>query len=262
VENKPGAAGAVGAEFVKNANPDGHTLLIADNAVTAINKYLRADLPYDPVKDFVPVTEITSNPFFLYAGNRLGVNSAGELIALLKSKPGQLNYGSAGDGSLHHLCTALFLELTGTNATHVQYRTSGDMTKAMVAEEVEIACGAKASGRQMINSGKAKPIAVALERPNPLDTAVPTLKQQTGTDGFEIVAHVGLMAPAGTPRAIVDQLARDVAEVFRTDQKAKELVAAQDAQTVLEGPEAYAAVIRYELDKFARIVKAAGAGGK
>jgi tripartite-type tricarboxylate transporter receptor subunit TctC len=256
VETKPGANGIIAAESVKNAKPDGYTLLIADNAVTAINKSIYAKLPYDPQKDFAPVTELVVQPFLVFAHVGLGANSIKDLIALLKAKPGQLNYGSAGLGSLHHLCSELLLQIVGAKAQHIQYKTGGEISRALIGDDLQFACSGL-SGIQMVNAGKAKVLLVSTKEPTPLVPNVPTLKQETGLDGFEVVARIGILAPTGTPRGVVEKLSDDVREVYR-DTKLRATLASQNCEVVTAGPDAYASVIRREIDDYAKIVKVAG----
>jgi tripartite-type tricarboxylate transporter receptor subunit TctC len=258
IENKPGANGLIGAEMAKNARPDGHTLFVGNTGILAINRSLYARLPYDPIKDFAPITQMISLPFFLYAHTQLGVSSVKDLIALLKTKPGVLNYASSGNGSVHHMCTALFLNLVGADAVHVPYKMSFDIAKALMGDQVQLACSGKLAAQQIVDAGKAKPIAVALEQRTSLDPQIPTLKEETGIDGFEVGSRIGILAPAGTPPEIVDQLSKDVASFIQTDQ-IRSVLAVQGVEIVTEGPERYAALIRREIEQYAKLVKLTGA---
>jgi tripartite-type tricarboxylate transporter receptor subunit TctC len=256
VDNRPGASGILGTEIVKNAKPDGYTLAVPDNAVTAINKSVFTTLPYDIERDFDPVTELVRQPFLFYAHVDLGVNSIKDFVSMLKAKPGQLNFGSVGIGSLHHLCTEMFLYKLGVKATHIPYKGGGDIARALIGGEIQFACSGL-SGIQMVDAGKAKVLFVTTAEPTPLVPNSPTLKQEMGIDGFELVARMGVLAPKGTPRAIIEQLSNDIREIYK-DQRLRELLAKQFCEVTTEGPEAYAAIIRRETETFKGIVQASG----
>jgi len=258
VENKPGAGGSIGAEMAKNAKPDGHTLFVANSGILAINKSLYARLPYDPVKDFVPITQMISLPFFLYAHTSLKVTTAKELIALLKAKPNSLNFGSSGHGSVHHMCSALFLRLANVEAVHVPYKMSFELARGLMGDQIEFACSGKLAAQQVVDAGKAVPVAVALRQRSTLAPQVPTLKEQTGIEGFEIGSNIGLVAPAGTPRSIVEQLSKDVS-LFLASEKVRAMLAAQGVEVVTEGPDQFSALIQREIEQFSKLVKLTGA---
>ncbi len=258
VENKPGANGLIGAEMAKNAKPDGHTLFVGNSGILAINKSLYTRLPYDPVKDFVPITQMIALPFFLYAHTSLKVATVNDLIAQMKAKPGALNYGSSGTGSVHHMCTALFLSLAGVEAVHVPYKMSFEVARGMMSDQVQLACSGKLAAQQIVDAGKAVPLVVALEQRTTLEPKIPTLKEQTGLADFEVGSRMGLLAPAGTPRPVVEQLSKDVAS-FLASEKVRTMLAAQGVEVITEGPDRFAALIQREIELFARLVKLTGA---
>lgn len=258
VENRPGANGQIAAKQFKSSAADGHTLFIGNTGVLAINPSLYTNLSYDPTKDFVPITQMIEVPFFIYAHTGLKVNTVTELMALLKAKPGVLNYGSSGHGSVHHMCSALFLNLTKLDAVHVPYKTSSGIPRGMMGDEIELACSGKLQAQQIVDAGKAKPMVVALDQRSQLEPEVPTLREITGIEGFEIGSRIGMLAPTGTPPAIVEQLSNDIAKIIQTE-KVKKMLAAQGVEVVARGPKAYAALIRREQEQFARLVKLTGA---
>lgn len=254
VENRPGANGQIAAQQLKSANPDGHTLFVANSGVLAINPSLYKSLPYDPNKDFVPITQMIEVPVFLYAHAKLKVNNVTELIALMRAKPGTLNYASAGHGSVHHMCTALFLNLTKLDAVHVPYKESSGIPAAMMSDQVELACSGRIQAQPLVDAGKAKPMLVANDSRSQLEPGVPTLKEMTDIDGFEIGSRIGILGPAGTPAAVVAQLSKDIAQMLETEQ-VKARLSTQGVEVVLGGPEQYAKLIRREQEQFARLVK-------
>jgi tripartite-type tricarboxylate transporter receptor subunit TctC len=259
VEDKPGAAGVIGTELVKKAPPDGYTLLVADSGVLAINKALYATLPYDPVNDFTPVTQMFTLPFILYASTALHVRNASELIALMKAKPNAVNYGTAGNGSAQQLCAALFLKLAGVEAVGVPYTNSFAIGKGIISGEIQLACaGGKFAGQAMVDAGKAVPIVVASDTRTASFPDVPTLQEAAGIAGYVLAPRMGLLAPKNTPRPVVEQLSNDVAAILHSGQ-VQAMLAAQGVDAVTEGPDRYAAAIRDEIDRYARLVKLAGA---
>ena len=205
IENKPGAATIIGAESVKNAAPDGYTVLLGDTATFAVNPSLYKKLAYDPVKDFEPVTLTGRFALLLVANPALPVNNARELIQLAKMKPGELNYASPGPGSPHHLAMELLKQRTGINVVHVPYKGAAPAVQDLLGGQVPMMFLDLAAGAPLIKGGKIKVLGVASpKRITPLPD-VPTLSE-SGVADFEAWAWQGLVVPAKTPASIIAKL--------------------------------------------------------
>ena len=224
VDNRGGAGGILGADAVAKARPDGHTLLIANVGTQSINPALYAKLPYNPDTAFAPISLICELPFVLMASPKFAPGSVKELIAYAKANPGKVTYASSGNGGSPHLAAELFQMLTGTQMTHVPYKGGGPAMTDLMAGHVDILFASVLEGSGHIKAGRLKGLAVTHARRNPALPDVPTIAE-AGVKGGESGSWIALLAPAGTPKAIIDKLAADV----------KEAVAAPDVRDKLIG---------------------------
>ena len=259
VENRAGAGGNIGTDFVAKAPPDGYTLLSVGPGSLVINPLI-GKVPYDTARDFAPVTLMARAPNALVAHPSLPANSVKELIALARSQPGSINYGSGGKGSTPHLAGALFAVMAGIELTHVPYKGTAPAMADLVGGQVQIAFLGIPSVLPHVKSGKLRVLAVTGQRRSPELPEVPTV-DEAGVPGYEVSPWYGLLAPAGTPREIVERLAAEVTKVVRAVEM-KEKLAGQGAETAGGSPEEFAAVIRADRVTWARVIKDAGIRGE
>lgn len=257
IDNRGGAGGAVASEAVMRAPADGYTLLFATMGTHAINPALSAKLRYDPVKDFTPIALTHVNPRVLVVNPSLGVKSVAELVALAKSKPGQLTYGSAGTGSSGHLSGVLFEKLTGTKMLHVPYKGSAPLLTDVLAGRVDATFDSLTVYDDHIRSGKMRALAVTSRSRIGALPAVPTLAE-SGLAGYDVSNWVGVMAPAGTPREVVDRLNAAIVRAMADDSMKKKLVTL-GIETTASTQDEFAALIRSDVAKWAKIIKDLGA---
>ncbi|MDQ6684731.1 MAG: tripartite tricarboxylate transporter substrate binding protein [Pseudomonadota bacterium] len=255
VDNRGGAATAIGAREVARAAPTGYTLLLGTVSSQAINPALNK-VGYDPVADFVAVAPIGSIPFVLVANPTLPVSSVADVIALAKRQPGELTYASAGQGTSNHLAGELFANDARIKLLHVPYKGSAPALNDVLAGHVPLMFDLQATAMSQLQAGRLKALAVTSARRSELLPKVPTMAE-SGLPGFEVSAWFGLFAPAGTPPTIVDKLNAEIAAILRAPEMKKrlqELGVDTDEAT----PAAYAGFVRREAAKWAETVKGAG----
>jgi len=257
VENKPGAGTTLGAEQVARAEPDGHTLLMATSTTLAINKTLYKKLPYDPVKDFAAVALVAAVPFALIVNPSLPAKTLPEFIAYAKSLPG-LAYGSAGNGSPHHLGAEMLKSAAGIDIRHVPYRGSVPAMLDVIAGHVPFMIVDLQPALQQIRDGKVRVLGVTTLQRVAAAPEIPTLTE-SGLAGFELVAWQGVVAPAGTPRVIIDQLAGQIGRQLADPATRDRLTTMALEPIAGSTPDSFAAYIRTELDRWATIVRNSGA---
>jgi tripartite-type tricarboxylate transporter receptor subunit TctC len=257
VDNRSGAGGIGACELVAHANPDGYTLLIADVAQTAINPALYAKLPYDTLRDFAPVSLMGTAAQFLAANASVPANTLSELIKLAKAKPGQLRYGSGGIGSVHHLSMEALKNPLGLDIIHVPYKGNGVAIPAMISGEVALVFSALPAIEGHLKTGRVKLLAVNTAKRSPQAPNVPTVSEVTGIKDYDYPPAIGVLAPAKTPRAIVNRLAEAVARAVNHPDIAKRYTEL-GIDPVGNKPEQYVAQIRVDIAKYAKAVKESG----
>jgi tripartite-type tricarboxylate transporter receptor subunit TctC len=258
VENKPGAGTTLGASQVARAQSDGYTLLIATSTTLAINKSLYKKLPYDPIADFTPIALIATVPFALIVNPTIPVGSLAELIAYAKSRPGELSYGSAGNGSAHHLGAEMLKAAAGLDIKHVSYRGSVAALQDVIAGHVPLMIVDLPAALSTIRDGKVKAIGVTTANRVAAAPEIPTLAE-AGIPGYELSAWQGAVAPAGVPQFIIDKLAAQIADLFAARDARVKLIDIALEPITGSTPTNFAAYIRSEIERWAPIIKASGA---
>ncbi|MBC7779484.1 MAG: tripartite tricarboxylate transporter substrate binding protein [Proteobacteria bacterium] len=255
IENRAGAGGAVGTEFVAKAAPDGYTLLLGTSSAFAIIPHL--SMPnYDPVKDFAPIAPFATLNYVVLAHPSVPVKSVKELIALAKKAPGRLNFASSGNGSAPHLAVELFNAQAGIELTHVPYKGGAPALTALMGGEVDLMFDTFITTLPHAKSGRVKPLAVTSARRANAFPDLPTVSE-SGLPGYEAGNWFALFAPAGTPQPVIDRLVQATAKATASA-AFRERMSAQGAEPMTGTPETLAALIRNESARFARLIKNAG----
>jgi tripartite-type tricarboxylate transporter receptor subunit TctC len=257
IDNKAGAGGNIGADLVAKAPPDGYTLLMGAVATHAINPTLYTSIPYDAGKDFLPVTQIASTPNVLVVNPSLPVHDVREFIAYAKANPGKLNFGSGSTGSAGHLAGELFKSMAGVDMTHVPYKGAAPAMTDLIGGRIDLMFDNLASSLAQVKAGKIRALAVTTAKRTPLAPDLPTIAE-SGLQGFDINTWFGLFVPAGTPREVVDLLHDEFVRAL-AEPEVREKMLALGAEPVGSTPAQFAAYIRSESAKYARIIKASGA---
>ena len=256
VENKGGAGGTIGAEMAAKAAPDGYTLTVGTTSTHAVAAGAYSKLPYDPVRNFAPISLVAITPYLLVVNPQLPANTLAGFVALAKSQPGKLNYASAGNGSTTHLAMEMFDDAAGINLVHIPYKGNGPADIAILANEVQSIFGSMPALLQNVKAGKLRALAVGTPRRSPALPEVPTVAE-SGYPGFEAALWLGILAPAGTPQPIIERLNRELTAIVATADF-KSLMDKNGADAISNTPEQFAAMIRAEVDRYTRVVKAVG----
>ena len=254
VDNRAGAGGGIGTEYVARARPDGYTLLLGTQTALAVNPTLLKKIGYDVDKDFAPVTQLASTPLVLLAGNKSGARNVPELIAAIKSKPDAISYGTSGNGTSQHLTTLLLLNRVGGTAVHVPYKGSSQSLVDLAGSQIDMQFDNMTTALAFAKNGQAKALAVTSATRSPLQPDLPTLAE-SGVQGFEAVTWLGLLAPAATPAPVVTWLNREVLAVLASP-AVSERLASQGFTPKPMTPEAFRKFIQDETEKFAKLIKA------
>ena len=257
VQNRVGANGMIGNDFVAKSASDGYTIMMGGIGPHGINPSMYAKLPYNPVRDFAPVIHVASAPNVLVVHPSVDARSVKDLIALARSKPGALTFSSAGSGSSQHLSGEMLKMMAGVNMTHVPYKGSAPAVTAMLAGEVSLLFGTMADVVEHIRGGKLRALAVTSTQRIPVLPDAPTMVE-SGIPGYEATAWIGVLAPAATPREIVTRLNQDIGRVLQMPDVLARISQQGSAEIVGGSPEQFGDFIRAEVAKWASVVKQAG----
>ena len=258
IDNKPGAGTIVAAESVAHAAPDGYTLMVTTDATMSVNPYLYAKLPYDPAKDFAPVTQLVFLNQLLVANAALPASNLKELIAYAKANPGKLNYASYGIGSQPHLAMEILKSQSGADIVHVPYKGIPQAVPAAIAGEVQLTFSGAASTQAHIKAGRLNALAIGGTARLPLMPEVPTFAE-SGFPDVPANAWFGLFAPAGTPREVITLLHAEVTRLFKDPEFMQKEVTAKGYELVASTPEAFAAFLVGDAKRSAQAVRISGA---
>ena len=257
IENRPGAGSTIGAEAAAKAPPDGYTLFMISNT-HFVSGALYKKLAYDPLNDYTPITQITSAPNILIVHPSLPVKTVRDLVALARSRPGEINYASSGNGSTQHLTGALFCKMAGINMTHIPYRGSGPVTADLIAGQVQVGFPGIAGMLPHIKSGRLRPLGVTGSKRSPELPEVPTIGEG-GVKGYEMVAWFGLAGPKGLARDVQSRLHSELLKVLRSADMQKSLRVVGQEVAYQEKPEQFYDFLKVEAQKWARVVQESGA---
>ncbi len=257
VENRPGNSGIIAATQVAKAPADGYTLMMGVVSLNAIQPSLVANLPFDPVKDFAPVSLAVSVPHFIVVHPSMAATTVKELIAYAKANPGRISYPSAGNGTTPHIAGEMFLSMTGTRMVHVPYKSTGQSMPDLLAGRLQVGFDTLPTTAIHVKNGKLRALAVTGEKRLTEFPNVPTV-EEAGVPGYRFGTWYGVFAPAGTPPAIVNRLHAEIAKALAFPDTRAKLVDMGMDDTVTRSPEDFAALVRSDIAKFAKLVKEAG----
>lgn len=257
VDNRPGSAGLIGTEIAAKARPDGYTLLMGQTGTLTINPSLYSKCPYDPIKDFAPITLTAVMPFILVIHPSVPVTTVKELIAFAKSKPGTLNFASSGSGSVQHLGGELFKTMTGVDMVHIPYKGGAPAFIDLLGGRVSLIFSTMPPALPHVKAGKIRALAMAGTTRSPLFPDLPTIAE-SGVPGYDVSSWNGVVAPAGTPKEIINLLNTEIAKILRQPD-VNERLSSEGSDPVSSTPEQFGAMIKADVAKWAKVIKACGA---
>ncbi len=258
IENKAGAATQIGGDAVAKAAPDGHTLLLTSDSSITSNPHLYPKMPFDPIRDLVPVTQLIDLHQMVVAHPSVGANTLQELVALARARPGALNYGSYGSGSQPHLLFEALKAQTGIQIAHIPYKGIAPALTAAVGGEVQLTLGGAATTRGHFQTGRLKPLAIARQERLALYPEVPTLRE-AGYPDIDPRPWFGVFAPAATPRPLVERIRRDIAAVLGEPEFREREITGKGYTGVGSTPDEFAAFVRADLESKGRLIRVSGA---
>ena len=254
VDNRPGASTMIGAEQVAKSPPDGYTLLLTAELTLVIVPHLYEKIPYDPLRDFAPIVALVSATQALVANPSLPVKTVKDLVALAKAKPGQLTYGSFGNGSTGHLNMEVLQAMTGARFNHIPYNGAGPAMNDVIGGHIDFMLAALSIVKGNVQAGKLRMIGVGSNHRSSEFPDVPTISE-SGAPGFEAKSWFGLVAPAGTPPDVIKKINQDVTKVISDRAFAEKFLAAQGLEPITGTPEQFAALVRAETVRWGKVVK-------
>lgn len=256
VENRAGAGGTIGADAAAKAPADGYTLSIGTTSTHAVAPGVYSKLGYDPVKSFAPISLVAVTPYLLVINPKVEAQNLKEFVALAKREPGKMNFASAGNGSTTHLAMEMLKGAAGIDLQHIPYKGNAQADLAVIGNEVQALFGSMPALLQNAKSGKVRALAVGTAQRSPALPDVPTVAE-LGYPGFEATLWLGVFAPAGTPKPIIDRLNKTLVEIAATEDF-KSLMERNGADPISNSPEQFSAMLRAELERYGKVVKALG----